>query len=239
VTTTANARAYEEIKRLLFTGGLEAGERIPVEDLCVQLGVSRTPVREALVTLENEGLVRTVPRKGYFAREVSFRAAIDAWQLRILIEPIATAFAARRAGPSDVAEIVELSRPLDEHATTADEIARNRAFHLRIAQASGSPRLAKLMTGLMDDIERLLYSELESQHTERTWEDEHAEIAAAIAAHDTLAAARAVSGTFVNDTGFLALQAKSELVSVLGPGVLELGAAGDADSVDPGSRSEE
>lgn len=239
MTTTANARAYEEIKRLLFTGGLEAGERIPVEDLCVQLGVSRTPVREALVTLENEGLVRTVPRKGYFAREVSFRAAIDAWQLRILIEPIATAFAARRAGPSDVAEIVELSRPLDEHATTADEIARNRAFHLRIAQASGSPRLAKLMTGLMDDIERLLYIELESQHTERTWEDEHAEIAAAIAAHDTLAAARAVSGTFVNDTGFLALQAKSELVSVLGPGVLELGAAGDADSVDPGSRSEE
>lgn len=239
MTPTANARAYEEIKRLLFTGGLEAGERIPVEDLCVQLGVSRTPVREALVTLENEGLVRTVPRKGYFAREVSFRAAIDAWQLRILIEPIATAFAARRAGPADVAEIVELSRPLDEQATTADEIARNRAFHLRVAQASGSPRLAKLMTGLMDDIERLLYIELESQHTERTWEDEHATIAAAIAAHDTIAAAHAVRETFVNDTGFLALQAKSELVSVLGEGVLEPEGRDDAESRDVNSGSED
>jgi GntR family transcriptional regulator, rspAB operon transcriptional repressor len=238
VTPTANARAYEEIKRLLFTGGLEAGERIPVEDLCVQLGVSRTPVREALVTLENEGLVRTVPRKGYFAREVSFRAAIDAWQLRILIEPIATAFAARRAGPAEVTEIVELSLPLDEQATTADEIARNRAFHLRIAQASGSPRLAKLMTGLMDDIERLLYIELESQHTERTWEDEHATIAAAIAAHDTVAAAQAVRQTFVTDTGFLALQAKSELISVLGQRVLEPD-GGDTGSRDANSGSED
>jgi DNA-binding GntR family transcriptional regulator len=217
---SATRRAYEEIKRQLFTGTLEAGERIPVEEFCEALRVSRTPVREALVALESEGLVRAVPRKGYFAREVTFRAALDAWQLRILIEPIAAALAARRATPVQLAGIQKVAQPIGGGATVAEEVARNREYHLLVAQASGAGRLVRLMAGLLDDIERLLYIELDSQHTEGDWQDEHAEITAALEARDPVAAARAVRETFVHDTGFLALQAKSELTSLLGPDIL-------------------
>ena len=215
---SAADRAYQEIKRRLLRGSIEPGIRIAVEDICEEMGVSRTPVREALVALESEGLVHAVPRRGYFAREISFREALDAYQLRMIFEPIATALAARRIRREDLDAIKALADLSTDGSEEGIERAleQNREFHMRIAQATGNARLTRIMTDLMDDIERLLYIELDSQHTQADWLEEHQAIVDALEAHDPAAAAAASRATFTSDSGFLSLQAKNELTMLLG-----------------------
>src|SRR5947199_10368305 len=89
-------RVYEALKRELLDGVIRPGERINDSEIAARFSCSRGPVREALLALEQEGLVRVVPRHGYFASEISVGAALDAYQLRLILEPIATAMAAQR-----------------------------------------------------------------------------------------------------------------------------------------------
>jgi DNA-binding GntR family transcriptional regulator len=218
VAGRAVERAYEEIKRRLMRGVMTAGERIEVEALCSQIGVSRTPIREALVALEKEGLVRAVPRRGYFAREIGFREALEAYQLRIILEPVATALAASRVQESDLAvlrELAEISSDGSEESITR-AVERNREFHVRIAEVSGSSRLRKIMSDLMDDTERLLYIELDTYRTYSEWSEEHLVILSALEARDPGLAASAARATFARDSMFLSARAKDELSRLLG-----------------------
>jgi DNA-binding GntR family transcriptional regulator len=221
---SAVERAYKLLKRQLLRGAIAVGEQIDIMGLCEQLGVSRTPVREALVALEKEGLVRAVPRRGYFAREPSFREALDAYQLRVILEPLATALAARRIGDGDLAMLRDLAVIAADGTDEAIERAvdRNRQFHVRIAEATGNQRLAKIMTQLLDDIERLLYIELDTENTYGQWSEEHLAIVAALEAHDPDRAAAASRATFKRDSMFLSTQAKRELSALLGPSAFSL-----------------
>src|SRR5690348_10756274 len=117
VGTSATQRAYEALKGRLVSGDLQPGDRIVIDDICAELGISRTPVREALLALEREGLVRIIPRQGYFVTEISYREALDAYQLRFILEPIATAMAARRINQEEVASL----RTLADVATDGSE----------------------------------------------------------------------------------------------------------------------
>jgi len=199
-------------------GAATPGERIRVDKLCAQIGVSRTPVREALVALEREGLVRTVPGRGYFVREISFREALDAYQLRIILEPLATALAARRIRDAELPvlrELASVSTDGSEESIT-EAVERNREFHVRIAQASGNARLAEIMADLMDDTERLLYIELDTDHPQSEWEEEHLLILKALEERNPNQAAQASRATFTRDSMFLSAQAKLELANLLG-----------------------
>jgi DNA-binding GntR family transcriptional regulator len=177
VARSSAGRAYDVLKRQLLRGTIKPGQRIVVEEVCSRLGVSRTPVREALVALDREGLVQTVPRRGYFAREISFREALDAYQLRMILEPIATALAARRIGQK---ELDVLRRLIDSSAGGTSDIGTllemNRSFHVLIAKSAGNERLARVMADLMDDMERLVYVEFDAQHTPSDRRNEHLNI---------------------------------------------------------------
>lgn len=214
---SSTQRVYETIKRDLLSGCYQPGDRILVEEVEDRLGVSRTPIREALLALQREGLVNIVPRQGYFARELSFREALDAYQLRVILEPIAAAMAAERVSPEELAEIqalVDVETDGSEESVTR-AVDRNRGFHVRIARASGNERLAQIMEDLMDDIARLNYVELRTEHTEGSWRDEHETIVQALAQHDPAAAARTMRATFQGDTGLLHMRARAELARVL------------------------
>jgi DNA-binding GntR family transcriptional regulator len=91
----------------------------------------------------------------------------------------------------------------------------NRAFHVRIAEASGNARLARIMAELMDELNRLAYVELRTTRTVASWRDEHLEIIAALEQHDTARAAAVVRATFLRDEGLLPLRAQSDLMAVL------------------------
>lgn len=214
---SATERAYSAIKRQLLTSVLEPGDRIVVEDIGSELGISRTPVREALQALAREGLVKVVPRHGYFVTEISYREALDAYQLRFILEPIATAMAARRINEEEIAHLRELA-PVstdgsDENILHAVE--RNRAFHIGIAQISGNERLTKIMADLLDDMSRLTYVELRTTRAEADWDEEHAAILDALERRDPMLAARVVRATFQRDAGLMHARAKEELVRLL------------------------
>ena len=79
-------RLYQEIKRDILSGVFRMGDRLPVEALAAQHRVSKTPVREALSSLEHEGLVQIVPRVGYFVAQLTVQDVQELFQLRLILE---------------------------------------------------------------------------------------------------------------------------------------------------------
>jgi DNA-binding GntR family transcriptional regulator len=217
VRRSATQRAYEAIKGDVLSGALQPGDRVVIEDLCARLEMSRTPVREALLALEREGLVRIVPRHGYFVSEISYREALDAYQLRFFLEPIATAMAAQRVTRDELIELDALAGvPRDgSEVGFIRAIEQNRAFHVRIAEVSGNQRLAKIIADLLDDMKRLTYVELRTEHTEADWQEEHEQIVDALKRRDPKLAARTVRAAFHHDVGLLPSRARVELSHLL------------------------
>src|SRR5438270_12214972 len=97
---------YESVKRLLMDTDLEPGSRVCIDRLARDLGVSPTPIREALFRCEAEGLVVRRPNAGYTVAPLLDAAGLaDLYDLRLLLEPVAAARAAQRAGPADLAAL--------------------------------------------------------------------------------------------------------------------------------------
>ena len=93
--------AYRQIQDLLVRLDIRPGAPINEEDLCLRLGLGRTPVREALKRLEHERLVVAYPRRGTFATEINVTDLTHIFEVRAVIEPAAAASAARHATPAD------------------------------------------------------------------------------------------------------------------------------------------
>lgn len=147
----ANTRlAYEAIRARIVGGEAAPGQWLRESNVADSLGLSRTPVREALRMLATEGVVELVPNRG--ARVVSWTAAdIDeVYRLRALLEGHGAGLAAGHATSAQIADIRRLAdiyeRAVDRAGPGHDETARcNNDFHAAIVAASGSPRLATLL----------------------------------------------------------------------------------------------
>jgi DNA-binding GntR family transcriptional regulator len=236
----ATALAYETLKRELLDGVIRPGERIVDADVCKRLSVSRTPVREALLALERDGLVRILPRQGYFASEISVSDALDAYQLRFILEPVATALAARRITPTEVSELRELLDALaDVDGDTSESgLARaidlNKAFHVRIAEASGNSRLARILSDLLDALGRLVLVDLRTRTSAAAaWRAEHLDILAALEAGDPERAVAVVRESFQRDEGLLFARARDDLGRVFGPEAAARSTSTGADTRQP------
>jgi len=112
--------AYHQIQDLLVRLAIRPGAPINEEDLCLRLGLGRTPVREALKRLEHERLVVAYPRRGTFATEINVTDLTHIFEVRAVIEPAAAASAARHATPADRAAFQALAAEL---TSTAAELA--------------------------------------------------------------------------------------------------------------------
>lgn len=219
--------AYTTLKRELLNGTIRPGERIADAEICRRLKVSRTPVREALLALERDGLVRIVPRQGYFATEIGVSEALDAYQLRIVLEPLATALAARRISENELHTLRELLAALavveEDSSDTAlvEATELNKRFHVLIAEASGNMRLARVLSDLLDALGRLVLVDLRTRRgAARTWRDEHEEILAALEARDPDRAFAVVRAAFRSDEGLLFARARDDLDRGLGSDLL-------------------
>lgn len=104
--------AYRQIQDLLVRLDIRPGAPINEEDLCLRLGLGRTPVREALKRLEHERLVVAYPRRGTFATEINVTDLTHIFEVRAVIEPAAAASAARHATPADRAAFWALAAEL-------------------------------------------------------------------------------------------------------------------------------
>ncbi|MDJ0657269.1 MAG: GntR family transcriptional regulator [Xanthomonadales bacterium] len=174
--SAAMEKAYVAIKEAIFSGRYGAGERLKERDICTELEVSRTPVREALRRLEADGLVRLEPRRGAVVTELGIDEANEIFSLGALLESFGAGLAARRASPDDVAA---LDRLLDEMSQLLQsghdqvhleymrldhdlhgrivEIAANRRLAALLRQTVGMPVLVKSFHSYsMDDLKRSL-----------------------------------------------------------------------------------
>ena len=151
-TSTSAERAAASVRELILSGDLPGGARLAEADLAARLGVSRTPVREALTRLGAEGLVEHSPNRG--ARVATWsRDEIEAvFELRSALEPRLTALAAGAAGPSDVAGLAALAQAMLEvglPGPTQDldaVVPLNRAFHDRLVELADHPGLATALS---------------------------------------------------------------------------------------------
>ena len=109
---TNATRVYDELREALLDGGIPPGERLRTAALAERFGTSRTPVREALVLLEGDGLVELEPRRGAIARGFAADDIAEIYDVRALLEPRAAVLASRRIEPDAVAPAAGALRPL-------------------------------------------------------------------------------------------------------------------------------
>jgi DNA-binding GntR family transcriptional regulator len=144
---TSSLRVSEELREAILSGEFGPGQRLRTASLATRFGSSRTPVREALVQLEGEGLVEIEPRRGALVRPFANADLIDLYEVRLLLEPAAAARAALRVSDEQLARLASLVALSDarggrEAAAIDDQIAWNEQFHAIVVEAAGSPRLS-------------------------------------------------------------------------------------------------
>jgi DNA-binding GntR family transcriptional regulator len=140
------------IRSLVFEGELRPGRRIPQDEIATTLGVSRIPVREAIIALEREGLVTVEPHRGAFINAITRDTIRDQYELYGLAFGLATRRAAERGGDA-FAEDLDAVHTRLLAATDADEFAAcNDEFLGLIVKAAGSPRVQavlRVLSGLV------------------------------------------------------------------------------------------
>ncbi len=149
---TSSERVVASVREMILDGRLTAGSRLGEVELAVRLGVSRTPVREALTRLGAEGLVELSPNRG--ARVATWtRAEIEAiFDLRSALEPRLTALAVGNATAQDIEELDGLARTMLEvglPGRTQDLdalVPLNRSFHGRLVELAGHSALANALS---------------------------------------------------------------------------------------------
>ncbi|MFD8632091.1 GntR family transcriptional regulator [Streptomyces sp. NPDC059533] len=194
---TAAERVYQHVKQGVLDRRYEGGTLLTEGELAEAVGVSRTPVREALLRLETEGLLKLYPKKGALVLPVSAQEINDVLETRLLIEE----FTVRRAVPAPPGLIDRLAGLIEEqrrHAAAGDlpaMTAADRAFHAEIVAATGNQILGRLYDQLRDRQLRMGVAVLHAhpERLERTLA-EHTEILDALRAGDADTAAAAVRG---------------------------------------------
>jgi DNA-binding GntR family transcriptional regulator len=141
---TSVERALETLREQILGGALSAGARLGEVELAERLGVSRTPVREALSRLSAEGLVELAPNRGARVATWTVDELEGVFALRSLLEPQLTALAVPHATPADVAELDELATRMTELRDRDLDalVPLNRAFHDRLVTLAAAPALA-------------------------------------------------------------------------------------------------
>lgn len=192
---TATDGAYEHLKRLILTGGLAPGEELREGALTESSGFGRTPVREALRRLVQEGFVEVRPRQGYRVSVVTLASVRDLFEMRLLLEPAAAELAATRASQEDLAALHDLAHesyvPGDPHSYERF-LERNREFHVSVAKAAGNERLASTLRVLLEEMQRLFFISLSSDGTAVELVHEHHELHDALLARDAARARQVV-----------------------------------------------
>src|SRR6476659_10837232 len=135
---------YTALRERIRSGDLPLASKLRQVSLAEEMGVSRTPLREALRRLAAEGLVDFSPNRGATVSELDFGDMRHAWSARVALEPGAARLAAQRRDPEAIAamrDAVTLQR--QAAGDGMDSFAANRSFHLALAAASGNPHLTR------------------------------------------------------------------------------------------------
>ncbi|MBQ4649116.1 MAG: GntR family transcriptional regulator [Firmicutes bacterium] len=151
---------YEELKRQILIGEIAPGTRMMEVELADDMGVSRTPVREAIRKLEKEGLVTIEPRRGAYASDISIKDIEDVLEVRQDLEGMAAALAAIKATDEqkeELRKVTEDYKTAVESGDVKEMIRHDEAFHKLIVRCSDNKTLIQLVSQVQELALRFRY----------------------------------------------------------------------------------
>jgi DNA-binding GntR family transcriptional regulator len=184
--------AYAAIRRLIVSGEFPPGAQLKIDALARILGVSNSPIREALRRLENERWVQTIPYRGAFVRALDEAELVELYELREFIETSAL----RKAMPRPVREHAKALREAQARIRAAlrakdlaEYLAADTRFHQTIVDMAGNRRLSELFATLVEQGKCFMLGRTQQAMAKyRDGRDQHAEIVETIAKGDTAGA---------------------------------------------------
>ena len=186
--------AYRYLKTVIVSADLPAGSAINEIAIAGKLGISRTPLREAVRRLEQEGLVVRFPNRGVFVRQLAMQEILEIWQIREWLEPPACQVAAGRIDRSALERLQRALVGVGEAETGFDSYETHHRIdlelHAMIVEATGNTTLKALLDGLTDRIRHIRI--VHSPARLRASVEEHLEIIVALLAGDGTLAGEAM-----------------------------------------------
>jgi DNA-binding GntR family transcriptional regulator len=188
-SSTARHRVREQVRRLILGGELRPGERLTQQHLAKRFGVAQSVVRESLLELQFTGLVRMIDNLGIFVGELDAETLIQAYEVREMLEGLATRTCCERASKMDMRELKEMAEEIHRLGAAGQDAERgalDRHFHLRIIEISRNQVLVRLIEAC-----RALSMTVQASRPHGVIRREHLAIVAAIEAGDPPEAERA------------------------------------------------
>ncbi len=182
---------FQTLRAAILRGDLRPGERLMELQLAAKLGVSRTPIREAIRMLEQEGLAITIPRKGAEVAKMTEKDMEDVLQIRCALEELAVSLSCENISPAELMELKTAMDRFEEAVKTGDIPAIASAdmnFHDVLYKASDNTKLLGLLNNLREQMYRYRVEYLKDTTVYPQLIEEHQQLYAALKAKDPDAA---------------------------------------------------
>lgn len=186
---------FNTLRQAILRGELKPGERLMEIQLANKLGVSRTPIREAIRKLELEGLVLMIPRRGAEVAEITEKSLRDVLEVRGALEELAVKLACQKITDEQIAELRAVEKEFEQALNSGDVTVYAEAdvkFHDVIYHATDNQRLIQLLFNLREQMYRYRVEYLKREEAHGTLLMEHKKIIETIANRDMDAAVDAV-----------------------------------------------
>lgn len=167
---------FNTLRQAILRGELQPGERLLEIHLANKLGVSRTPIREAIRKLELEGLVLMIPRKGAEVAEITEKSLRDVLEVRRALEELAVRLACQKIQPEEIQELKDASREFEDALQTKDVTVYAEAdvkFHDIIYRVTDNQRLIQLLYNFREQMYRYRVEYLKREDSHETLLSEH------------------------------------------------------------------
>jgi len=185
---------FNTLRQAILTGELKPGERLMEIHLANKLGVSRTPIREAIRKLELEGLVTMIPRRGAEVAQITEKSLQDVLEVRSSLDALCAELACERISDDEIAELEAACRAFEEATKTKDTraiAAADVALHDIIVRATGNRRLVQLVNNLAEQMYRYRFEYIKDFSMHSALIEEHRVIFEAIRNKDKKTASKA------------------------------------------------
>lgn len=192
---------FNTLREAILKGDLEPGERLMELDLARKLGVSRTPIREAIRKLELEGLVKMAPRKGAEVAEITLDDLTDVLEVRKNLEDLAVELSCKKATAEDI-EQMRICHENFREALNSENLTvmaeADEAFHNVIYKTTRNRRLIQILNNLREQMYRYRLEYIKDKNKRKTLVEEHAKILETISNRNAEEAKKAIR-THINN----------------------------------------
>ena len=205
---------FNTLRQAILRGDLKPGERLMEIKLAKRLGVSRTPIREAIRMLELEGLVVMIPRRGAAVAQITKQDLEDVLEVRCSLEELAVELACTRITGSELDRLHRALKDFESACDTNDVTAlaeKDVAFHDIIFESTGNQRLIQLLNNLREQMYRYRLEYLKDESSHDKLLQEHRTIEMDIRNHDVAAARQHIKEHIYNQAMCVSQKIEDEM----------------------------